>query len=163
MVVKPKAPTLIPYRGIGSVSWGFQETSKISTQSICMQPGQASDASERQKWYKWKQAGINFDDNPNNTQLIVVAVETSGAFGKSARNVMEEIADAEKANGGTSYNEQQRRKQLSVQLQTLRAQCIVESIGVTYSITQKTSNTEQVPSSPSTNPDRIPNTVIESV
>ena len=66
---------------------------------------------------------------------------------------MEDIAKVEKANGGTSYNEQQRRKQLSVHLQTLRAQCIVESRRTTYSITQKTSNTEQVPSSPSTNPD----------
>ena len=63
------------------------------------------------------------------------------------------MAKTEKANGGTSYNEQQRRTQLSVQLQTLRAQCIVESRGDTYSITQPTSNTEQVPASPSTNPD----------
>ena len=94
-----------------------------------------------------------FEDNPNKTQIVVFAVDTSGALGKTARHLMEEIAKAEKANGGTSYNEQQRRKQLSVQLQTLRAQCIVESRGVTYSITQTTSNTEQVPSSPSTNPD----------
>ena len=85
--------------------------------------------------------------------MLVYAVETSGAWGKSAMNVVKQLADAEKANGGTPYDEQQRRKQLSVHLQTLRAQCIVESRRTTYSITQKTSNTEQVPSSPSTNPD----------
>ena len=66
---------------------------------------------------------------------------------------MKQLADAQKANGGTPYDEQQRRKQLSVHLQTLRAQCIVESRGTTYSITQKTSNTKQAPSSPPTNPD----------
>lgn len=135
------------------IDFTVAEPSKISTQSICLQPGQAADASERQKWYKWNQSGINFEDNPNNTRLLVLAFDSSGALGKSARNFMEDIAKVEKANGGTSYNEQQRRKQLSVQLQTLRAQCIVESRGVTYSITQTTSNTEQVPSSPSTNPD----------
>ena len=51
-------------------------------------------------------------------------------------NVMKQLADAQKANGGTAYDEQQRRKQLSVHLRTLRAQCIVESRRSTYSITQ---------------------------
>ena len=135
------------------IDFTVAEPSKISTQSICLQPGQAADASERQKWYKWEQSGINFVDNPNKTQILVFAVDTSGALGKSATHFLEEITKVDKANGGTSYDEQQRRKQLSVHLQTLRAQCIVESRGVTYSITQTTSNTEQVPSSPSTNPD----------
>ena len=135
------------------IDFTVAEPSKLSTQSISLQPGQAADASERQKWYKWNQAGINLEDNPNKTRLLIFAVDTSGALGTAARHFLEEMAKTEKANGGTSYNEQQRRTQLSVQLQTLRAQCIVESRGDTYSITQPTSNTEQVPASPSTNPD----------
>ena len=49
---------------------------------------------------------MNCDENPNNTRLIVFAVETSGALGKSARSFLEELSKAEKdENGGTPYDE----------------------------------------------------------
>ena len=97
--------------------------SESSIQQSSLAPGDAADYGERAKRQKWARAGFIFDGYP--TRLVVFAVDSSGAPGKSARAFMKEVAAADDDTGqGNQFTSWQSIANLSVQMQRSRAETI---------------------------------------